>query len=205
MEIKFDCDNVLTWYDYVNSPWGENRESGYNLVKDLKPKRIVELGSYLGCSTFAFAQACKDNHIPCEINAIDSWAGDEHSGFYDNQIYFHFLDVKNTAYKFENIKVHRLMFDQALELFKDKSIDLLHIDGLHTYEAVKADFEKWLPKVKKGGVILFHDVNVHKDDFGVWKFWEEIEGLADIQDDYGLPGFDVKKIDNVNGLGVLYV
>lgn len=199
---KFDCDEVLTWYDYANSPWGENREWAYDLVEKKKPKVIVELGSYLGCSTFAFAQACKDNHIPCEIHAIDSWAGDEHGGFYNEDIYESFLKAMG-AYRYEDIKVHRLMFDQALELFEDKSVDLLHIDGLHTYEAVKEDFEKWLPKVRRGGIILMHDVKVER--FGVKDFWEELEGNADIQSDYNLPYFKLEKIDNINGLGVVYV
>ncbi len=63
----------------------------------------------------------------------------------------------------------------ALATFSDESIDLLHIDGYHTYEAVYEDFHNWLPKVKPGGIILLHDISARiKEDFGVWRFWEEI-------------------------------
>ena len=66
-------------------------------------------------------------------------------------------------------------FEAALDQFEDQSIDLLHIDGSHEYEAVKSDFENWVPKVKKGGRILIHDALVEREDFGVKKLWNEIQ------------------------------
>jgi predicted O-methyltransferase YrrM len=36
-------------------------------------------------------------------------------------------------------------------------LDLLFVDGDHRYEGVKADTERWLPFVRPGGVLLFHD------------------------------------------------
>ena len=68
----------------------------------------------------------------------------------------------------------RMEFEEALQRFEDGSIDLLHIDGNHEYESVKKDFEKWFPKLKKGGTILVHDILVKREDYGVAKFWEEI-------------------------------
>ena len=41
--------------------------------------------------------------------------------------------------------------------------------SFHAHEAAKGDFERWLPKLSARGVILFHDTNEHRKDFGVWR------------------------------------
>jgi hypothetical protein len=140
-----------------------------------KPKILVELGTYSGNSYFAFCQAVKRLNTHTKCFAVDTWQGDKHSGsHYWSQAY---ADVKqhNQTHYAEFSTLIRSTFDEAQDKFGDRSIDLLHIDGLHTYEAVKHDFESWLPKLSDNAVVLFHDVSEKIKDFGVWKLWEEIE------------------------------
>ena len=64
----------------------------------------------------------------------------------------------------------------AAMLCGNESVDVLYVDGDHTYEGVKRDYEAWFPKMKVGGVIIFHDMDPGHE--GVWEFFNR-----DIQDE----------------------
>ncbi len=53
-----------------------------------------------------------------------------------------------------------------------RMVDILFIDGDHSYESAKADYEKYTPFVKHGGIIFMHDV-IHPK-LGINQFWKEI-------------------------------
>ena len=146
------------------------------LLRSMEPKLFVELGTHSGNSYFAACQTIEESNLETKCFAVDTWEGDPHAGQYSDDI-FNKVNLHNQTEYAKFSKLFRMTFDEALSQFQNQSIDLLHIDGLHTYDAVKHDFETWLPKLSDGAVILFHDTQVFERDFGVWKMWEDLKSI----------------------------
>jgi hypothetical protein len=154
--------------------WVGHIPFGAWLVRVARPRIIVELGTHSGNSYFSICQAVRQYETGSKCHAVDTWQGDAHALSYGKDIYD--MVRKNNEENYASFsKLLRMTFDEALSIFENGSVDLLHIDGLHTYEAVQHDFETWLPKLAPGAIVLFHDTNVRRDDFGVWKYWAELK------------------------------
>lgn len=139
------------------------------------PVRVfVELGTHTGNSYFGFCQAVKEKNLATRCFAVDTWQGDSQAGFYQNEV-FEIVSAHNEKTYPDFSVLLRKTFDDALADLPDASVDLLHIDGLHTYEAVHHDFTTWLPKLAPGAIVLFHDICEKSEGFGAWKFWEELK------------------------------
>jgi len=151
--------------------WHGHLPFAFWIVEALKPSVIVELGVHRGDSYFGFCQAVKSLGLPTKCFAVDTWQGDEHAGFYGEEIYEDFC-AYNARYADFSTPI-RTTFREAVAQFEDHSIDLLHIDCCHTYESVRDDFNAWLPKLSAQAVVLLHDIAVKDRGFGVWRFWEE--------------------------------
>ena len=156
-----------------DSAWLEHAPFAFWLVDALRPRQVVELGCYSGFSYSVFCQAVQTLGLDTRCHAIDTWLGDEHSGFYGAEV-FKAFSAYNEAHYASFSQLIRSDFDEALQYFAEGSIDLLHIDGKHSYDAVKGDYTNWRTRMSDRGVILFHDTNVHERDFGVAALWGEL-------------------------------
>jgi len=154
-------------------PWTGHLPAAFWLIKAAKPQILVELGTHSGNSYSAFCQTISLMGLPTRAFAVDTWQGDEHAGFYDESVFQDF-NAFNQGHFPSFSKLLRMTFDEARGSFSDGSIDLLHIDGLHTYEAVRHDFENWRSAASDRAVVVFHDTNVRERGFGVWKLWQEL-------------------------------
>jgi hypothetical protein len=141
-------------------------------VGALQPRTIVELGTHRGYSYFAFCQAVAQYQLTTRCFAVDHWRGDEHAGFYSDDVY-QSVATQNSRYAGFSTLV-REDFRSATQHITDESVDLLHIDGRHFYEDVKQDFEDWRPKLSSRSIVLFHDTSVRTEGFGVYRLWEEL-------------------------------
>jgi O-antigen biosynthesis protein len=155
------------------SAWIEHAPFAFWICDALRPRRFVELGTHYGYSYFAFCQAIDRLALGTVAYAVDTWQGDEHAGFYDEQV-FQSVAVRNNQRYSAFSCLMRSTFEDALEYFEDGSVDLLHIDGRHFYDDVKHDFTIWRRKLTEDAVVLLHDTNVRERRFGVWKFFQEM-------------------------------
>jgi hypothetical protein len=153
--------------------WSGHLPLAADLVDALRPSLFVELGTHHGESYFGFCQAIQELGIKCQAFAVDLWKGDSQSGYYGPSVL-----KAVSAYNSERYPAFSsllpMSFDEASARFQDGTIDLLNMDGCHTYEAARHDFANWLPKVSAGGIVLMHDIAVRDGDFGAWRFWDEI-------------------------------
>lgn len=131
--------------------------------------RIVDVGVDYGFSTFCFARDFPHADVvgvsdfPLHLDA-EAW-------------------VRNHMDQFPNI---RLLVGDSPSIGEsfDEPIDLLHIDGDHSYEGVKRDFDAWGRGVKPGGRVIFHDTNSFAS---VRQFFNELPGRKkEVQDHHGL-------------------
>lgn len=193
-EASFPISSACFWTPIrpgTASGWVEHAPFAFWLTETMRPRCFVELGSHTGYSYSAVCQTVQNLKLSTRCYAVDSWLGDDHAGFYGENI---FADLKsfNDLHYNAFSRMIRSTFSEAVHHFADGSIDLLHIDGRHAYEDVKADYLEWEPKLSADAIVLFHDTNVRERDFGVAKFWKEISADR--------PHFEFL---HGNGLGVL--
>lgn len=153
--------------------WTAHLHFAYDLVAALRPQVLVELGTDRGESYFACCQSVTENRTDTRCFAVDTWRGDSQTGAYDETTFAE-VSAHNRAHYSGFSTLIRARFDEALAQFAAESINVLHLDGLHTEAAVRDDLSAWLPKLAPGGTLLMHDVSVRGRDFGVWKVWEEM-------------------------------
>lgn len=118
----------------------------YNMARGLKPKTIVEIGTGNCHTASAWLEALDENEQKdALLYTIDP---DPHvpQHFSKHAMFYSYIGKSNIAWE---------------QWDKNKLIDILYIDGDHSYEQCKLDFDNWIQCVKFDGWILIHDTNNH--------------------------------------------
>ncbi|MFS8086625.1 MAG: class I SAM-dependent methyltransferase, partial [Acidobacteriota bacterium] len=160
------------------------------LVDLLRPRVIVEVGGRDGVSYGAFCQAVMELQLESSCFSISYRQHEDEN----DPLEFESLNgFHNELYGGYSRRIQSSR-SEALALFEDHTIDLLHIAPGTLYPDAKRSFESWLPKLSDRGVMLLSDTNFHADQGGLWKLW------AENKDNY--PHFEFV---HERGLGVLSI
>jgi predicted O-methyltransferase YrrM len=146
------------------------------IFQELDPKYILEIGTANGGTLFCF---CKLAQNDATIISIDLPEGPFGGGYpeWKIPIYQAFVKENQKLYLLRKDSHQEETLEEVKKILNGNQLDFLFIDGDHSYEGVKKDFEMYSPLVKKGGIVAFHDIVKHPPEIGceVEKLWEEIK------------------------------
>jgi predicted O-methyltransferase YrrM len=184
-------------------PFWQIREEIIMLMEILqkhKPKYVLEIGTAGGGSLFMLSQVIEDDAV---LISIDLPNGQFGGGYPENRITLYNSFAK-TSQKIKLIRQdsHSLESLKSIKMvLKENDLDFLFIDGDHSYEGVKKDFELYAPLVKKNGLIALHDIvqGSPENVGGVPIFWKQLKEKhkhVEIVRDWKQGGY---------GIGVIYI
>ncbi len=146
---------VLTRFDF--SPIGCRQSDRYKLIelwKQVGYREGVEIGVHRG----HFSGAILDGIPDVKMHCIDPWETYPESKYTQTgQNRNYTLAMKRLQGYGDRVKIYKDYSENVVSQFKDKSLDFVFIDGAHWFDACMMDIIKWVPKVKKGGMVGVHD------------------------------------------------
>ena len=152
-----------------------------DLIREYDLKVGAEVGVKNGENILHIVRACPD----FKIFGIDCWDPNfKYQAWSKGAQAVHerrFNDIVK-QYPERIVKMKGWSLDEVVK-FDDGSLDIVFIDGDHSYEACLADLRAWLPKVRSGGVICGHDYG-HPKIGKVKKAVDEYFGEVLLGDDF---------------------
>jgi predicted O-methyltransferase YrrM len=145
------------------------------LVMKRRPRTVVEIGTLHGGTLWAWSRAAASGAM---IVSIDL-PGGRFGGGYRAELS---TSLRRFARRGQRIELIRgdshdpSTLAQAREVLRDRRVDFLFIDGDHSYEGVRTDFELYRQLLADDGLVAFHDVipNPRYLDSEVDLLWREL-------------------------------
>ena len=146
------------------------------LIQAAAPKRSLEIGTNYGGTLFLL---CTLSPPGASVISVDLPAGQFGGGYPRRKmpLYRRFPRNGQQLHLIRGDSHTPETLDRVERLLTSDKLDYLFIDGDHTYDGVKRDFEMYSPLVRSGGMIAFHDIVVHTKEKSceVDRFWNEIK------------------------------
>ncbi len=145
------------------------------IYEKLDPQAVLEIGSFFGGTLYYWLNLGSPQIMTCVDLPIESNDGRYQQMLESRKLWDQWIKNSGTYnFKFHDIKGDSTSLYVINKVYNlnPHGIDFLFIDGDHSYEGVKADYDNYFSLVRPGGVIVFHDI------VGYWtvkKFWDEIK------------------------------
>lgn len=153
--------------------WNSNDNAFETLILKVKPKTIIEVGSWKGASAINMAQICKKNNLQPQIFCVDTWLGalefwtnladtEERNLYFKNgypQVYYQFLSNvihTDTQDLITPLPLPSNIAHKVLNFHNIKA-DLIYIDASHEYEDVLVDIRNYRQLLDTSGIIFGDD------------------------------------------------
>jgi len=147
------------------------------ILDKVKPKVILEIGTAGGGTLFLFSNVAHEEAILISVDLYQT---------IEKKILFRYIKKEKQKIFLIQGDSHKIEILRKIEgILKSKKVDFLFIDGDHSYDGVKKDFEMYSPLVRKGGIIAFHDIipdyytrygiKTSSSAGEVYKFWNEVK------------------------------
>lgn len=151
LSVHSDLKKVDTIFTHLTT--AEKRKL-FELASKIDSGYVVEIGSFVGASACFIAAGINEQ---VKLICIDTWGNDAMSeGKRDTKKEF---DENTKVFQSKIIKVQGYstnVVDDVIAI--TPTIDLLFIDGDHSYEGCKADLDLYSPYLKSGSCVVFHDI-----------------------------------------------
>jgi predicted O-methyltransferase YrrM len=143
-------------------------------VRKAKPRRVLEIGTCKGGSLYLWTRLAQPD---ATIVSVDLPGGKFGGGYsrLRTPIYRRFARAQQRLHLLRANSHLTGTLERVRQLFGGAEIDFLFIDGDHTYEGVKEDWEMYSPLVRKGGIIVFHDVAGNYGETQAKRCWDSIK------------------------------
>jgi cephalosporin hydroxylase len=177
-----ECKTVVEYLEFSNQFFGSHQIkneiiSFLNFASTEQPKYVCEIGTANGGTNFLLSQALSSTKF---MLGIDLYVKNKAKLCYFSKHYQQLVFVDGSSY-------HPQTVEKVENILNGKKLDLLFIDGDHTYEGVKKDFLNYRHLVREGGIITLHDIvpdyyTRYGQQTGRWvgevpKFWSKIKSL----------------------------
>jgi predicted O-methyltransferase YrrM len=159
IDAALDVAYGFSFGGIVFGPWQERSEieEFLNMIAEIQPKTILEIGTSFGGSLFLFARVAAPDALIVSIDLPDGEFGGGYPAW-RSVLYRSFASAAQRIRLLRADSHEPQTLEAARAALAGRHVDLLFIDGDHTYEGVKSDFEMYRSLVRPGGVIAFHDI-----------------------------------------------